>query len=82
MDFETSLPPHLLRKLDVTDFATPVAGVDIKAQGNNVRMVINPVGNWEHSAYQSDKQFVVEVRRVVEDSSKLVQGTKDLSGRR
>lgn len=33
-------------------------------------------GQWEHNAYQSDNQFVIEVKRIVEDPNKLVQGTK------
>jgi len=39
-----------------------------------VRMTIEPRGAWEHSAYQSDNQFVVEVRPMVIDPNKLVQG--------
>jgi type IV pilus assembly protein PilQ len=42
--------------------------------GDRVRMVIEPRGNWEHSAYQSDTQFVVEVRPVRIDPNKLTQG--------
>jgi type IV pilus assembly protein PilQ len=77
VDFvKTSLPEHLRRKLDVTDFATPVTAVETKTQGDNVRMVITPKGVWEHNAYQSDNQFVVEVKKVVEDPNKLVQGSK------
>ncbi|MGB7597889.1 MAG: type IV pilus secretin PilQ [Gallionella sp.] len=60
----TSLPRNLQRKLDVVDFATPVQGVDTFAQGDNVRMVIEPKGNWEDSAYQTDDKFIVEVRPV------------------
>ena len=37
-------------------------------------MRIDPVGDWEHSAYQSDNQFVVEVRQKKVDTSKLSQG--------
>jgi type IV pilus assembly protein PilQ len=37
-------------------------------------MVIEPKGNWEHSAYQSDNQFVIEVRALKVDPSKLTQG--------
>ena len=77
VDFmKASLPDRLRRKLDVTDFATPVLSVETKSVGDNVRMVITPKGLWEHNAYQSDNQFVVEVKRVVEDPNKLVQGTK------
>jgi len=77
VDFmKTTVPDHLRRKLDVNDFATPVATVETKSAGDNVRMTISPKGLWEHNAYQSDNQFIVEVKRIVEDSSKLVQGSK------
>jgi type IV pilus assembly protein PilQ len=39
-------------------------------------MTISPKGLWEHTAYQADNQFVVEVKKIVEDPNKLVQGTK------
>ncbi len=77
VDFaKTALPESLRRRLDVTDFATPVTTVNTSTQGDNVRMTITPHGLWEHNAYQSDNQFVVEVRQVVEDPNKLVQGTR------
>jgi type IV pilus assembly protein PilQ len=77
VDFmKTSVPEHLRRKLDVTDFATPVVGVETRAMGENVRMIISPRGLWEHNAYQTDNQFIVEVKKIVEDPNKLVQGTK------
>lgn len=77
VDFmKTSLPDHLRRKLDVTDFATPVVGVETRSIGENVRMTISPKGLWEHNAYQTDNQFVIEVKKIVEDPNKLVQGSK------
>jgi len=77
VDFmKTTVPDHLRRKLDVLDFATPVASVETRAQGENVRMTISPKGLWEHNAYQSDNQFVIEVKKIVEDPNKLVQGTR------
>jgi type IV pilus assembly protein PilQ len=77
VDFlKTTAPENLRRKLDVTDFATSVTSLTTMVQGENVRMVINPTGLWEHNAYQSDDQFVVEVKRIVEDPSKLVQGSR------
>jgi type IV pilus assembly protein PilQ len=45
-------------------------------QGDNTRMVIEPQGLWEHNAYQSDTQFVVEVKPLREDPNKLVQGSR------
>jgi type IV pilus assembly protein PilQ len=77
VDFiKTTAPDHLRRRLDVTDFATPVTSVETRSMGDNVRMTISPKGLWEHNAYQSDNQFVVEVKRIVEDPNKLVQGSK------
>jgi type IV pilus assembly protein PilQ len=69
-----SLPDNLKRKFDVTDFGTPVTSFTSTQQGDRVRMLIEPNGNWEHSAYQTDNQFVVEVRRAIVDPNKLVKG--------
>jgi type IV pilus assembly protein PilQ len=71
---KTSLPEGLRRRLDVSDFGTPVQSVTTTQTGDRVRMVVAPTGNWEHSAYQSDNQFVLEVREQKIDSSKLTQG--------
>lgn len=77
VDFlKTNLPAKLQRKLDVVDFATPVQIVDTFAQGDNIRMVIEPKGMWEHAAYQTDNKFIVEVKPVVEDPNKLVKGAQ------
>ena len=77
VDFlKTNLPRNLQRKLDVVDFATPVQDVDTFAQGDNVRMVIEPTGIWEHAAYQTDNKFIVEVKPVVVDPNKLGKGNK------
>lgn len=75
VDFlKSSLSEGLRRRLDVTDFGTPVQIISTTQQGERVRMVIEPVGEWEHSAYQSDNQFVVEVRQKKVDLTKLTQG--------
>ena len=77
VDFlNTSLPDALKRRLDVSDFATPVSQVTATQQGNNARLVIEPRGLWEHNAYQTDTRFVLEVRPVKEDPSRLFQGTR------
>ena len=74
IDFiRTTLPENLRRRLDVIDFGTPVNTVSAFQQGENVRMVIEPKGQWEHNAYQSDTQFVVEVKPVSADPSRAAQ---------
>ncbi len=70
----TTLPERLRRRMDVTDFATPIQTVSTFQSGDRVRMVIEPKGSWEHSAYQTDNQFVLEVRPMKVDPNKLVQG--------
>jgi len=71
---KTALPEGLRRRLDVADFGTPIQTVTTFQTGDRVRMVIEPKGQWEHSAYQSDNQFVLEVRQQKVDESKLSQG--------
>ncbi len=61
---KTALPDNLRKRLDVVDFSTPVQTINTFAQGENVRMVIEPKGQWEHNAYQTDTQFVIEVKPV------------------
>ena len=77
VDFlRTSVPRNLERKLDVSDFGTPVQQIDTFAQGSNTRMLIEPKGLWEHSAYQTDNRLIIEIKPVVEDPNKLTQGTR------
>lgn len=77
VDFiNTDVPANLQRRLNVTNFNTPVIYVDTMKQGNNSQMVIEPKGNWEQSAYQADKKFIIDVRQIVEDPNKLVKGSK------
>lgn len=71
---KTSLPEGLRRRLDVEDFGTPVRTVTVSQSADKVRLLVEPKGNWEHSAYQSDDQLVVEVKEVKTDSRKLTQG--------
>ena len=77
VDFvKVTVPETLRKRLDVTDFATPVVSVSTTQQGANTRMTISPRGLWEHNAYQSDNQFVIEVKPVIENPNKLVQGSR------
>ncbi len=71
---KTALPDNLRKRLDVVDFATPVQTINTYAQGDNVRMVIEPKGQWEHNAYQTDTQFVVEVKPVAAGAAASQRG--------
>ncbi len=77
VDFlDSTVAEKMERRLNVTNFATPVLTVDTFKQGQNTRMVIEPKGDWEHSAYQTDRRFIVEVKPIIFDPNKIVQGTK------
>lgn len=77
IDFvDTDVPEQLQRRLNVINFNTPVLYVDTIKRGKNGQIIIEPQGNWEQSAYQADKKFIVDVRPVVQDPNKLVQGSK------
>jgi type IV pilus assembly protein PilQ len=69
-----TLPERLRRRFDVADFGTPVDTVSVSQSGDRVKLVVDPHGEWEHSAYQSDNQFVLEVRSRKVDPNKLTQG--------
>ena len=71
---KSSLPPSLSKRFDVTDFGTPVQRITATQSGDKVRLVIAARGEWEHSAYQSDNQLVVELHPVRADPNKLTQG--------
>jgi type IV pilus assembly protein PilQ len=71
---KSSLPEGLRRRLDVADFGTPIQLITTFQTGDRVRMVVEPKGQWVHSAYQSDNQFVLEVREEKVDPSKLTKG--------
>ena len=77
IDFmNTALPKNLERRLDVIDFATPVQTIDAFTQGSTSRITIEPKGLWEHSAYQTDNRFTVEIKPIIEDPTKLIQGSR------
>ncbi|MBY0445453.1 MAG: type IV pilus secretin PilQ [Burkholderiales bacterium] len=71
VDFsKASLPKKLERRMDVSDFGTPIQKVDAYSQGETSKMVIEPKGNWEYSAYQTENRFIIEVREVNDERNK------------
>ena len=76
----TALPKALQRRLDVADFGTPVQTVETYALGDNTRMVIQPKGGWEYSAYQTDNNFIVEVKQSDDAQKKTADGKIKYTG--
>ena len=57
----SQLPPELQRRMDVSDFATPIVHIDSIQDGSNIRMTIASNGDFEHLAYQTDRVYTIEV---------------------
>lgn len=58
----TIIPERLQRRLDVTDFATPVTMVDALPEDGDTVMIIEPSGDFDYLAYQADNIFTLEVK--------------------
>lgn len=76
----TDIPKALQRRLDVADFGTPVQIVEAYTLGDNTRMVIQPKGGWEYSAYQTDNNFIVEVKPSSDAQKKTADGKQKYVG--
>jgi type IV pilus assembly protein PilQ len=60
----TDLPENLDNKLDVVDFATPITYIDTRQKGDMVKIDIEATGVYEHTAYQTGNQYVIEVKDI------------------
>jgi type IV pilus assembly protein PilQ len=59
---DTTLPQELLKRLDVTDFATPVYTIDALRSNRDARLVVTAAANYDQVAYQADNVFTLELR--------------------
>lgn len=60
--YETSVTPELLKRLDVTDFGTPIQLIDATMLGTTARLVITPAGYYDQMAFQSGNVVTIELR--------------------
>ena len=51
-----------MRRLDVTDFATPVFTVDALRANQDARLVVSAAADYDQVAYQTDNQFTLELK--------------------
>ena len=63
----TTLPSRLQRRLDVTDFATPVVVVDAMQEGDHAVFTIDAQGNYDYLAYQADNTMSIDVTPLTEE---------------
>jgi type IV pilus assembly protein PilQ len=82
VDFpNTTLPDAYAKRFDVVDFATPVSSFDVTRTANGTRIVVAAAGDFEQLAYQSDRDYVLEVRprpkvAVVDPSKREYKGER------
>ena len=78
VDFQnTSLPQELMRRLDVTDFATPVFTVDALRASRDARLVVTAAAEYDQLAYQSDNMFTLELKPAVKKQATATPGVYD-----
>lgn len=63
----TTLPGNLQRRLDVTDFATPVQIVDAVQEGSSVIVLVDAIGNYDYLTYQADDTLTINVNPLTLD---------------
>jgi type IV pilus assembly protein PilQ len=76
--FDTALPQRLFRRLDVSDFATPVTSVESKPKGRDVEVDIQALGEFDYLAYQTDDTFTLEFRKLTKAEKDDQKKKKDV----
>ncbi|HZX81760.1 MAG TPA: type IV pilus secretin PilQ family protein [Lysobacter sp.] len=72
------LPANLRRTLDVRDFATPVTRIDPRNSGAGTQLVLDTSGSFDSMAYQTGRDYIVEITPKAATSSRAVGGTADI----
>ena len=72
IDFaDVSLPEHLQRRLDVSDFVTPVQSIDAQSNKAGARFALNIDGEFDYLAYQTDSEYRVNVKPLTDEDIEL-----------
>lgn len=66
---DLQVPADLRRRLDVTDFATPVTRIDTFVEDGNAVVEIRPEGDYDYIAYQSGREFTVSVEELTQEEA-------------
>jgi type IV pilus assembly protein PilQ len=85
VDFQdTALPQEMLRRLDVTDFATPVFTIDAQRANRDARLVVTAAADYDQVAYQTDNQFTLELKPAAQQASTagVLSEDREYSGER
>ena len=72
----SQLPQELQRRMDVSDFATPINHIDSIQDGANIHMTISSNGDFEHLAYQTDRVYTIEVAPISKEEEEKKKKAK------
>jgi type IV pilus assembly protein PilQ len=72
----SQLPRELQRRMDVSDFATPISFIDAIQDGSNIRLTISSTGDFEHLAYQTDRIYTIEVAPISKEEEEKKKKAK------
>ncbi|MBT5209658.1 MAG: AMIN domain-containing protein, partial [Halieaceae bacterium] len=66
----TNVPDGLLRRFDVTDFATPVNSIEVTTTERGTRLLLEAEGTYDYLAYQTGKEYILSVKPLSDDEKK------------
>ncbi|WP_151823758.1 type IV pilus secretin PilQ [Acinetobacter bereziniae] len=76
------IPTHLLRRLNVNDFATPVSSVDAYNEGSNGVITIQSSGSYEYMAFQAENKLTVSLKRPAENKLARPSASQSYTGKK
>jgi type IV pilus assembly protein PilQ len=66
----TNVRESLIRRFDVTDFATPVQGIDVSTTERGTRLKLRANGLFDYLAYQTGNEYILAVAALSEDEKR------------
>ena len=75
-----TVPAHLQRILNVSDFATPVQQIQASGSGEKVQVVLSARGAFEPLAYQTGRDYIVELVPRAATQTRAVGGASAVAG--
>ena len=76
------IPAHLIRRLNVNDFATPVSSIDAYNDGSNGVITIQSTGSYEYMAYQAENKLTVSLKRPAENKLARPSSSQSYTGKK
>jgi len=70
---QVALPERLRRRLDVTDFGTPVERIDTFTEDGRTLVEVTASGTYDYAAYQTDDRFTLSVEKLTEQEAEQRQ---------